>query len=942
MRSGRLSKARLKVRREIASDLATIAILRCTRHVSRIDFHHCATTGIPLAQSLRRRAGRAVSNGLKICEMMRTLRSGRLLFPLQRIKSTGKLVFLTTVLFEVCFLREPLCAQPQVFMASVEPFWIEGETRFWYRSVHRGGISRWHLVDAASGQRQPAFDHAAVAAELTALLGREIDSERLPLERLSYSQTTPTITLAGPVGTFEWNPNDRSLTRSSAGSESNGRLFLPIRRSGTSAEDTTVKVTNELVAKLELVWVDTSGNLQTYGLMDPGATRDQHTYVGHVWLFRSEDGKELGCISAASGGTNVAVNEKLTADVFVDREPPRQKRSKGSDSTDNGRSPDRTWQAFVRSDNLWIRDDTTTMEFPLTTDATQEHSFHRDAVRARAISMNYGLPDYPPETAHVSWSPDSTTILAMQTTVVPERRVHLVVTSPMDQLQPQLEYYPYLKPGDPIPVSTPRLFRIADRAEIPVATDLFHNPFSMEILRWSNDGRQVWLLYNERGHQQMRVLRIDAANGTVQAVVEESSETFIHYSSEGKFELRWLPSDQILWASERSGWNHLYRYHALTGELINQVTNGEWNVRRIESIDESTERIWFYAVGIRPDQDPYHEHFCSVRFDGTELRVLTEGDGTHAVDWSPDRAYFLDRYSRVDQPPITELRSADGRLICHLETADATELLESGKRLPRRFAAKGRDGSTDIWGIVYLPAQFDLAKSWPVIENIYAGPHDHHVPKSFRASSGHQQAIADQGFVVVQIDGMGTAWRSRAFHNVCYRNLRDAGFPDRIAWIKALHREIPQLDLDRVGVYGGSAGGQNAMAALLWHGDFYKAAVADCGCHDNRMDKLWWNEQWMGIPGSDDHYTANSNVENADRLQGDLMLVVGELDRNVDPASTFQVANRLVQSGKNFEFLVVPGAGHGACETPWASRRRTAFFVRVLGGPSELPDTVSH
>jgi len=824
-------------------------------------------------------------------------------------------------------------------MARVEPHWIEGQSKFWYRSVHRGGTAAWILIDAASGKRQPAFDHVAVSAKLTALLGREIDPERLPIQSLLFSQATPVITLAGPEGTFEWNPGERTLNRSSAAAEAISSLFLPIRPSGTSAEDTTMKVANELSAKIELVWVDTSGNLQSYGLINPGTVRDQHTYAGHVWLFRTEDGTQLGCITAGSGGTNIAVNEKLTSNVLVEHDPPQRRRSRGSDSAESGQSPDRKWQAFVRDDNLWIRDAKAMTEFPLTTDATPEHSFHRDAVRARAISMNYELPDYPSDRAHVSWSPNSASVLAMQTTVVPERRVHLVVTSPKDQLQPRLDSYPYLKPGDPIPVSTPRLFRTADRAEIPVATQLFPNPFSLEIVRWSEDGGQVWLLYNERGHQRMRVLRIDAATGTVQAVVVESSETFIHYSSEGKFELRWLPNEQLLWASERSGWNHLYRYHAMTGELINQVTDGNWNVRRIERIDESAQMIWFYAVGIRPDQDPYHEHFCSVKFDGTELRILTEGDGTHTVEWSPDRACFLDRYSRVDQPPVTELRSAEGQLICHLETADASELLEAGKRFPRPFSAKGRDGSTDIWGIVYLPTQFDPEKSWPVIENIYAGPHDHHVPKSFRAGSGHQQAIADAGFVVVQIDGMGTAWRSRAFHNICYRNLRDAGFPDRIAWIKALQQEIPQLNLNRVGIYGSSAGGQNAMAALLWHGDFYKAAVADCGCHDNRLDKLWWNEQWMGIPGSDDDYARNSNLENADRLQGNLMLVVGELDRNVDPASTFQVAHRLVQSGKNFEFLVVPGAGHGACETPWASRQRTEFFIRLLGGPTELPVT---
>ena len=422
--------------------------------------------------------------------------------------------------------------------------------------------------------------------------------------------------------------------------------------------------------------------------------------------------------------------------------------------------------------------------------------------------------------------------------------------------------------------------------------------------------------------------------GAVRSIVDEHSDTFIHYSSDGKFELRWLKDGQLLWASERSGWNHLYRYDTATAEVISAVTSGEWNVRRIEHIDEDAGVLWFFAVGIRPDQDPYHEHYCKVNFDGSGLTILTDGDGTHGVEWSPDRRWFVDRFSRVDLPPVSKLRSADGTLVCPLEEADASEIISDRGQLPERFVAKGRDGTTDIRGIIHRPQNFDPAKAYPVIENIYAGPHDHHVPTAFQARFGHQHRISDAGFIVVQIDGMGTAWRSKPFHDICYRNLKDAGFPDRIAWMKAAKEVVPQMDLSRVGIYGGSAGGQNAMGALLWHGDSYKAAVADCGCHDNRMDKMWWNEQWMGLPEGD-HYATNSNMENADLLQGRLMLVVGELDRNVDPATTMQVAKKLVDAGKDFELLVVPGAGHGACETPWASKRRTEFFVRslVTGAP---------
>ena len=245
--------------------------------------------------------------------------------------------------------------------------------------------------------------------------------------------------------------------------------------------------------------------------------------------------------------------------------------------------------------------------------------------------------------------------------------------------------------------------------------------------------------------------------------------------------------------------------------------------------------------------------------------------------------------------------------------------------------AKDRDSSTDIWGVIFRPSNFDPAKTYPVVENIYAGPHGHFVPKAFRAASG-EQAFAELGFVVVRIDGMGTNWRSRAFHDVCWKNIGDAGFPDRIRWIQAAAAKYPQMDLSKgVGIYGGSAGGQNTMRGMTEYPDFYTVGVADCGCHDNRMDKIWWNEAWMGWPVGP-HYAAQSNVTNAHKLEGKILLVVGELDKNVDPSSTMQVANALIKADKDFDLLVVPGAGHGAAESPYGRRRRADFFVRNLLG----------
>ncbi|MEY3174409.1 MAG: Prolyl tripeptidyl peptidase precursor [Planctomycetota bacterium] len=833
-------------------------------------------------------------------------------------------------LLAVVALISPTNAQSRVYRDRVVPHWDGSQTQFWYRNELPGEAREFILVNAAKGFRGPAFDHGRLAAAFSELLGRPVDSGRIPVLELEFPDSDSSIwMLKGPEGEFAWNPVDNVLQRLRP-AEAVFELFLPPRPSGASVEDTSIVFTNRWTAPVTLVWIAPDGGRRDYAVVAPGQTHRQHTFVGHTWLLRAADGAELGCAVAVGGGNEWNLSEAVVAGVRRDDVAARARRGRQSTAAapDNNPAPDNRFTAFVSGHNLWLKS-ADSEDFQLTDDASAEHTFRRDAQRARAVGMDYGRADFPEHLAEVYWAPDSKYLLAFQTTQVAERRVHYVESTPGDQLQPRLQSYPYLKPGDPIPTPTPRLFRTADRVEIPISDELFPIPWSLEFQRWRSDGSGFWLLYNERGHQRLRLLDVNAADGSVQTVIDEFSPTFIHYSSEGKFELRWLDDNTVLWASERSGWNHLYRYSLESRSLLNPVTQGAWNVRRIEHIDLSAGWIWFYAVGVQAGQDPYHEHLCRVRLNGSEFRVLTAGDGTHAVEWSPDRRWFLDRWSRVDHPPVTELRTAEGDLVCQLEAADASEVLAEYGRFPQRFAAPGRDGSTNIYGIIHRPRDFDPSKRYPVIENIYAGPHDYHVPKSFRAGRGHQQQLADRGFVVVQIDGMGTAWRSKAFHDVCWRNLRDAGFPDRISWLRQAAAVHPELDLERVGIYGGSAGGQNAMAALLWHGDFYRVAVADCGCHDNRMDKIWWNEQWMGVPAGD-VYERNSNREHAHLLEGRLLLVVGELDRNVDPASTMQVAKKLVEAGRDFELLVVPGAGHGACETPWASRRRTDFFVRHL------------
>ena len=605
-----------------------------------------------------------------------------------------------------------------------------------------------------------------------------------------------------------------------------------------------------------------------------------------------------------------------------------RRRGRGRPDSPAGKSPDTNWQAVVRGHNLFLRDLRSDKERPLTYDANPGNSYARDFDRARGVGMEYETKDPEIPASEEYWSPDSKHLVAMRTRAGTRRTVYLVESSPKDQLQPKLDSYPYLKPGDEIPLRKPHLFDVESAKEIPLDDALFPNPWEISEVRWAPDSSRFSFLYNQRGHQILRLVSIDASSGVAKTIVEERSDTFIDYS--GKMFTEYLDdTGEIVWMSERDGWNHLYLYDGANGRLKNQITKGNWVVRSVERVDKDHRQIWFRAGGIRPDQDPYYIHYCRVNFDGSDLKVLTEEDGTHSAQFSPDHQYFVDTWSRVDAPPITVLRHAqDGTQVCELERADWTALLKTGWQIPERFVAKGRDGTTDIYGVIVRPAGFDPQKKYPVLENIYAGPHDSFAPKAFSPLT-RMAELADRGFVIVQMDGMGTSNRSKHFHDVCWKNLADAGFPDRILWIKAAAAKYPSLDLDRVGLYGTSAGGQNALRGLLSHGDFYKAGVSDCGCHDNRMDKIWWNEQWLGWP-VDESYQACSNVRDAAQLQGKLLLMVGEMDKNVDPSSTLQVVDALIKADKDFELLVMPGAGHGVARTSYGWRRLSEFFVRVF------------
>ena len=726
-----------------------------------------------------------------------------------------------------------------VIDAAEAPSWVGTTSQFVYRKSVKDGYA-FVLVDAATLQKRPAFDHDRLAAAFVAARERDTTPR-------AAAPARPTTGATLPFSRFTFVDGARAIE------------FVAGGRPGETVTDSTR-------------WRCT--------ITDYACSR-----------------APVRADSLAFRGGSRGVGGGLFGEP---RTPPRRPRV----------SPDGKWEASIRNYNVAVRAVGATGARDWTTLGT-------DGTEGEA---------YDPQS--IVWSPDSKRLAAYRVKPGYRREVHYVESSPEDQLQPKHSTLLYNKPGDVLDQGTPAVFDVAARTETVVDRTLFPNAYAVTGLEWWKDGRGVTFEYNQRGHQVYRVVEIDPSNGKTRAVIDEKVPTFFEYSAK-RYRYDVADGKEIVWMSERDGWNHLYLYDGLTGKVKNQITKGPWVVRGVDWVDTTKRQIWFTASGMNPKQDPYFVHAYRVNFDGTGLTPLTEADGNHTVVYSPDHRFYVDTWSRVDLPPVMQLRSAaDHKVLADLEKGDMSALLATGWRPPEVFVSKARDGTTDIWGVIIRPTTFDPGRKYPVIENIYAGPQGSFVPKTFSTQLG-MQAQAELGFIVVQIDGMGTSNRSKAFHDVAWKNLGDAGFPDRIRWHRAVGAKYAWYDTARVGIYGTSAGGQNSMGAMLFHPEFYKAAVSAAGCHDNRMDKIWWNEQWMGELGP--HYAASSNIENASKLRGDVLLVVGEMDQNVDPSSTFQLVNALIKADKHFDLLYVPGMGHGSGGA-YGEKKRFDFFVHHLLG----------
>ena len=733
-------------------------------------------------------------------------------------------------------LRRPARPGELVIGDKVRPSWIDGGT-FWY-ALSDGVGSRFVLVDPAAGTREPAFDHARLAAALAAASGQQVDPEALP--------------------------------------------FMAIQLAGNAVE----------FAAFDGYW---RCRLDNYV-----CERVEFTPPGNPLEVPSPDGK-----------------------VAVSR----------------------------RGHDLWARSMSDGREWALTTDGEPDYQYGSgpDSTSNVTLLRKFGLPYMPPA---VAWSPDSTKVLAHRTDERGVRQTHLVEAWPADEGAPALRTQRYAYPGDEeMPRSELVVLDVSEGTVVRAQAEPLLTPQLSPIMSkwawWARDGSAAYYLSQPRDLRTLTLRRLDPATGEVTTVVSETGPTRVE-PNQWPFEppLVRVLAHEVLWYSQRDGWGHLYRYDLRSGELLGQVTSGQWAVRQILHVDEAKGVVYFTASGL-VDEDPYRRTVCRVDLDGSGFAKVTDDELDHTVTMSDTMEYFIDAASTVDTPPVTTVRDWSGQVLVELEHADITKLTATGWTPPERFCVKAADGVTDIYGVLYRPRGFDPSQRYPVVDTPYPGPQVNRVAPSFDPGGMGLDAepIAALGVVVMAVDGRGTPGRSKSFHDASYGHLADAGsLADHVAAMRELGRTRPWMDLDRVGIFGHSGGGFAAARAMLDFPELYKVGVALSGPHDARYFNLGFVETYDGADDPE-AWARASNVDLADRLAGKLLLIHGEMDDQVHPDHTMRLADRLIAADKDFELLIVPGAEHVFIDhLAYVRKRCWDFLVRELIGtqpPSYRPAPIA-
>ena len=610
-------------------------------------------------------------------------------------------------------------------------------------------------------------------------------------------------------------------------------------------------------------------------------------------------------------------------------------------------SPDGKKAVYIKDWNLWVRDTASGTETQLTTDGVKDFGYATD-------NAGWRKSDRPV----VAWSPDSKKVFTYQQDQRHVSDMYLVTTNVGE---PKLEAWKYPIPADKEIIKLYRIVIDVDAKSIvklkmgpddrrsTLCDDITCGGGFTDVI-WSPDSTTIAFVSTPRDHKAAKLRVANAATGDVRDIYEEKVATQ-YESGQGEANWRYLPkTNEFIWYSEKSDWGHLYLHDLKTGSLKNAITSGDWVVTRIIKVDEKERVVYFEANGREAGRDPYFAHFYKIGFDGKGLTLLTPEDGNHQFTVSPDGSYFIDSYSKPDVPPVSVLRDMNGKLVATLEKADVSRLQAIGWKAPTPITVKSRDGKWDLYGLMFTPSNLDPKKKYPVVNYIYPGPQGGGVgSRSFAASRGDNNALAELGFVVIVIDGTCNPDRSKSFHDSCYGNMADNTLEDQISGIRQLAQKYPFIDVDRVGIWGHSGGGFATAAAMFRYPDFFKVGISESGNHENRNYEDDWGERYIGLLTKDangkDNYEDQANQNYAKNLKGKLMLVHGNMDDNVPPYNTYLVVDALVKANKDFDLVIFPNARHGfGVDTLYMMRRRWDYFVTHLMGavpPKEYKITMS-